>query len=420
MDRDEKSQVVFIRRAAEQDGSESARDYLFKEVSKLEASLQSSLLDTTSLSYLLEDGHSERAQNIIQVETVAKPPFGVHNPWLALSVINMQCERLINLEWESGSKSPICSIPFEYNSASVEGTSGCVEYTSKLPLSAAEMSPINMVDEHEGSIHKKCGKEFTPSTSPQMAAKEKAALSSSQPSKTEPAIGVDNLKGCHQSFFAKHHDATAYVSGSSMLHAHIFPHATVSLERSWPPLPFDQNANVILGCHSPEPNDYIVSSKSYGANVADWEHSTTTTVTSEWKSNGGNDTPITPPLEKSKKPRKQPNPRRSVDIQDPHFQGVTFRMDAKMDDCREQCRLFITSKYSKELCKSVRKRRSRSRVSQMTGSSDEESETATSRVGQNLCIVLHEKNAHVEGCRRWNPSLQCLWLKIQKVLGALY
>lgn len=48
---------------------------------------------------------------------------------------------------------------------------------------------------------------------------------------------------------------------------------------------------------------------------------------------------------RTKTPRKQPHPSRSADIQDPDFQGVTFRMDTELDDSREQCRLLITSKY---------------------------------------------------------------------------
>ncbi|KAI9545700.1 hypothetical protein NQZ68_034470 [Dissostichus eleginoides] len=50
-------------------------------------------------------------------------------------------------------------------------------------------------------------------------------------------------------------------------------------------------------------------------------------------------------------------------------------MDTELDDNREQSRLLITSMYSKELRKSVRKRRLRTRKSQIslkTSSSDEE------------------------------------------------
>ncbi|XP_034458182.1 GATA-type zinc finger protein 1 isoform X2 [Hippoglossus hippoglossus] len=85
---------------------------------------------------------------------------------------------------------------------------------------------------------------------------------------------------------------------------------------------------------------------------------------------------------RTKTPRKQPHPSRSVDIQDPDIQGVTFRMGSELDDSREQCRLLITSKYSKELFKCVRKPRLRTRTSQKTlktCSSDEESDLTVSK-----------------------------------------
>ncbi|TMS23958.1 GATA-type zinc finger protein 1 [Larimichthys crocea] len=63
-------------------------------------------------------------------------------------------------------------------------------------------------------------------------------------------------------------------------------------------------------------------------------------------------------------------------------------MDTELDDSREQCRLLITSKYSKELCKSVRKPRLRTRTSQKslkTSSSDEESDPTTSVSKGKVC-----------------------------------
>ncbi|KAK2919069.1 hypothetical protein Q8A73_003440 [Channa argus] len=91
---------------------------------------------------------------------------------------------------------------------------------------------------------------------------------------------------------------------------------------------------------------------------------------------------------RTKTPRKQPHPSRSVDIQDPDLQGVTFRMDTEVDDNMEQCRLLITSKYSKEFCKSVRKPKLRSRTSQKslkTSSSEEESDLTTNASKDKVC-----------------------------------
>lgn len=56
------------------------------------------------------------------------------------------------------------------------------------------------------------------------------------------------------------------------------------------------------------------------------------------------DPPATWPW-RTKTPRKQPHPSRSVDIHDPDLQGVMFRMDPELDDSKEQCRLLITSEY---------------------------------------------------------------------------
>uniref|UniRef100_A0A3B5A535 Zinc finger GATA like protein 1 n=1 Tax=Stegastes partitus TaxID=144197 RepID=A0A3B5A535_9TELE len=90
---------------------------------------------------------------------------------------------------------------------------------------------------------------------------------------------------------------------------------------------------------------------------------------------------------RTKTPRKQPHPSRSPDIQDPDFQGVTFRMDTELDDSREQCRLLITSKYSKELYKHVRKPRLRTRKKKKSlkiSSSDEENDL-TGKVCASCC-----------------------------------
>ncbi|KAB5584502.1 hypothetical protein PHYPO_G00108300 [Pangasianodon hypophthalmus] len=79
-------------------------------------------------------------------------------------------------------------------------------------------------------------------------------------------------------------------------------------------------------------------------------------------------------------PRKQAHPARSADLQDPGLQGVTFSMHTQLDHSTDQCRLLITSNYSK-LCRRGRRSRScRSRSlqnSQRTSSSEEESDSAS-------------------------------------------
>ncbi|XP_013860377.1 GATA-type zinc finger protein 1 [Austrofundulus limnaeus] len=95
-----------------------------------------------------------------------------------------------------------------------------------------------------------------------------------------------------------------------------------------------------------------------------------------------------PPQHRTKTRRKQPHPSRSADIQDPDFQGVTFRIDAELDDTREQCRLLITSKYSKKHCKAVRKPKLRARTSQKTlktSSSDEENDLTANVAKNKVC-----------------------------------
>ncbi|XP_023128541.2 GATA-type zinc finger protein 1 isoform X3 [Amphiprion ocellaris] len=91
---------------------------------------------------------------------------------------------------------------------------------------------------------------------------------------------------------------------------------------------------------------------------------------------------------RTKTPRKQPHPSRSADIQDPDFQGVIFRMDTELDDSREQCRLLITSKYSKKLCQSARKPRLRTRTSQKSlkiSSSDDEKDLTANVFKSKVC-----------------------------------
>ncbi|KAG5853903.1 hypothetical protein ANANG_G00031790 [Anguilla anguilla] len=90
----------------------------------------------------------------------------------------------------------------------------------------------------------------------------------------------------------------------------------------------------------------------------------------------------------ARKPRKQSHPTRSADLCDPTFKGVTFRMRTELSDNRDQCRLLITSNYSAELLKSIRRvrgGRSRSLASSLKTSSSEEDSDSSSLPKNKKC-----------------------------------
>uniref|UniRef100_A0A3Q3N143 GATA-type domain-containing protein n=1 Tax=Labrus bergylta TaxID=56723 RepID=A0A3Q3N143_9LABR len=91
---------------------------------------------------------------------------------------------------------------------------------------------------------------------------------------------------------------------------------------------------------------------------------------------------------RTKTPRKQRHPSRSADIQDPDFQGVTFRMDTELDDSKEQCRSSLLQSTGIYSLHSVRKPRLRTRTAPKffkTSSSDEENDPTTSSSSDKVC-----------------------------------
>ncbi|KAM8842083.1 GATA-type zinc finger protein 1 isoform 1-T2 [Synchiropus picturatus] len=90
---------------------------------------------------------------------------------------------------------------------------------------------------------------------------------------------------------------------------------------------------------------------------------------------------------RSKTQRKQSNPTRSVSLQDANVQGVAFTMDAHLDESKEHCRLLITSKYSEKLLRRARRTRRRTRrvITLKTSSSDEGSDMTNATRGGKVC-----------------------------------
>ncbi|XP_061687051.1 GATA-type zinc finger protein 1 [Syngnathoides biaculeatus] len=368
----QRSDVALFQRCpreAEKEGPKSALVYLFQEVSNLEVSLQSGDLDTRSLPCSLEDAQAgsppssspptlispyERHDHVFsgEMEFLTECPPGAHSTWRSLSLINLQCERLMDLrdeESEPGLPFPnIWAVPSAHASRSFEGTDASV------------------------------------------VAEE--VLAYSQQFEADPELSVYVLsEGSRDSSSAEDRRAGASVSGSSWSHVHMLdasPNSQTgfdsnSLERSRPAHVFGRNEDLMLNHQGPSQPDEV-SSKSHGAHVQVEETlrcSPATAASSQLRSNEGNETPALHHSPRTKILRKQPNPRRSADIRDPNFRGVRFRIGAELNDGGEECRLIVTSKYSEGLGKSVQKsgKRRKTRTSRTAWSSDEESKPTASR-----------------------------------------
>ncbi|XP_066519697.1 GATA-type zinc finger protein 1 [Hoplias malabaricus] len=81
-------------------------------------------------------------------------------------------------------------------------------------------------------------------------------------------------------------------------------------------------------------------------------------------------------------PRKQAHPSRSPDLHDPEIQGVTFSMHTELDSSTDQCRLLITSKYRRGRRSRITRSRSL-QISQRTSSSEEESDSVS--ISKKVC-----------------------------------
>ncbi|XP_008413609.1 GATA-type zinc finger protein 1 [Poecilia reticulata] len=135
-------------------------------------------------------------------------------------------------------------------------------------------------------------------------------------------------------------------------------------------------------CHVPQEESHPVADYSTVSSC------TVSYATDIWKVSNDEKDQLSTNKCRTKTRRKQPHPSRSADGQDPDFQGVTFRIDTELDDNRQQSRLLITSKYSKKLCKSVRKPKLRTRALQKlakTSSSDEENDHTTNINKGKIC-----------------------------------
>uniref|UniRef100_A0A3B4VN49 GATA-type domain-containing protein n=1 Tax=Seriola dumerili TaxID=41447 RepID=A0A3B4VN49_SERDU len=484
----QKTQAAFIQGSqstADQESSHSALFYLFQEVSRLASPVHNSFLDTNSPSKWLNET-SKRDNFIVRNEednahlfqsfnnscqhslsnklpynqvnkvkeeshssnitTLAESHYECNSPWKVLSLINLQCERLLHRrdveESDPGSGSSTAKLGHltaksttaaaDVKEQGVRSDSVNVEYTLRPSLLICKRQEITASVSHVEDIRgvcsvgasyykpQSCVKESKVgcSVQPQSTEKtetvipallEESTTASSQPQhgdKREVKFSVSRLlewnQECKKDCFLTEQDfLNIPLSENALAQAHI-PNASLnsqltfnsnedtSVALSKSALTLDHNANIALsteppcdtqlpplsailpssqsaslffsateGCFSLPKKDKIPGSKAECIHASIEEKSP---AAEQLKSSSYNvlATTLKPELRpvqreelslassqqwRTKTPRKQPHPSRSVDIQDPDFQGVTFSMGTELDDSREQCRLLITSKY---------------------------------------------------------------------------
>ncbi|XP_059202300.1 GATA-type zinc finger protein 1 [Centropristis striata] len=506
-----RTQAAFIQgnqSTIEHDASHSALFYLFQEVSKLASPIHNSFLDTNSPSTWLndtsrqghfilkkeeEDGHpfqistssyqhslscmspynqmkkvKEESHNSKNT-TLVEPHPKCNSPWKVLSLINLQCERLLHKkDVEELDSSSVSTTQLDHSTdksstatadvmdQGVGGNCLSVECTLRPSLLIYERqeipSCVSLVEDVRGDCSGGdrrfkphcCAKDFELGCCVQSQNAEKAdtvSVFSNRQLEWNQEVKEDSFSSAEDilhvpfsgNILSQTHKPYAYLNAQLTVNSNedacvVLSKPALALDHNanfavttelpcdtqLPPLssvlPPAQSVSLLLGsnetCQSlTKKDDKITASKPQSTPARTEEKgppvtqlkpskNTSFSATSKSEPRSVQKEEITAPSTqqgRAKTLRKQPHPRRSANIQDPDFQGVTFRMDTELDANREQCRLLITSKYSKELHKRVRKPRLRTRASQKsqksikTSSSDEESDLATNVSKGKVC-----------------------------------
>lgn len=315
----------------------------------------------------------------------------LNSPWKVLNLINLQCERLLHHRDED--KSTPCSVlpavtlcqsvtaeasteadvtELEAETATVQNTETHFDYkTEELPASV-EHGNNGRVDLH--SVGGQCCVNESGSCGVTGLSEEVKENAFSHPH--------HSVQECTHPFpnpaFFQH-----VPSSQQSTDVNSFPSECVSLSKSV--LTLDCNANVVttdpivdtqqspfhavlpsvlsVSCvikrHNPLPQTGIVGSQpeSTHSSVKDKSPHDPLFKPTVSKISSAKFPPEDSPAQKkeiepqtilkwrTRSRRKQPYPSRSIDIQDPNVQGVTFSMGSELDDSREHCRLLITWKY---------------------------------------------------------------------------
>ncbi|XP_055081772.1 GATA-type zinc finger protein 1 [Periophthalmus magnuspinnatus] len=454
--------------------SSSALHYLFQEVSKLTSPIHSSFIET---------GHTE---DVLCPESVPHKPLStlvknVQSPLKVLSLINLQCERLLHQSEDDA----------DHSSLLFFSDFGFSKPAEDLPDTAQPLNcESNSLRQSDSRLKKGCSPEDSetkkcPVSFPVKAEGAKSTADTPQTPELRFTVGLDLSSDWTEESLSTQHTFYDFLPEALCTDEHLSFSPDEALCASETSLPQDHNANICLSpdealcasetslpldhnaniCLSPDealcasetslpldhnaniclsPDEALCASETslpldHNANIclspdephkgpvesADSQFYPRSCSPSEQKPQnikvtpgsacddssedvptpqtvGGGDEASAELTSAEKrtsasceeqcalwrsKRRKQPRPSRSASVQDPDFQGVTFRMDTELDDAEGQCRLRITSQYSTDLPKSLKRTRLRTRTSQksLKTSSDDDSDSASSEAKDKVC-----------------------------------
>lgn len=313
----------------------SALFYLFQEVSKLASPIHSTLVGGASPGRWLKDAEEEETccqessdhsgspqeapPHWTSVKEQRQPGPAGHSPWTVLSLINLQCQRLLHHSDAEESNSRSSSSPLAMG-RSAQAAAPCVPTDGATIGTGVGSDPRPNV----GSLQ-------APS-----AGNHNGASQLRQDDKKEEFSrnGASERSGRDTEHLPRRHiPHTTKAPSGGLLNNHLThgsnTDAVLFLRK--PELTLDHNANLSLPFAAMRDPDSVHLPQPWPATA----HQGTSTQ------GGGSHQGVTA----TKPPRKQPRPSRSVDIHDPDLQGVMFRMDPELDDSRDQCRLLITSEF---------------------------------------------------------------------------
>ncbi|XP_017548438.1 GATA-type zinc finger protein 1 isoform X2 [Pygocentrus nattereri] len=349
------------------------------------------------------------------------------SPWEVMSLINLQCERLLHCEQMHGEKVEVdpctssktddfehtvvmessSSVPTVHGTYMVFSREDTVDSASDVWHGAANIidSTCNLLSNQIADDHDNEKAEAVEDLA-ELISKNTAGISHfgnatvMSEGSTEnsflveasvvPLVVSKDVEGCDQPPTPFHAEVGEMVSASSTSEAPQAPNPEISSIDFTSSLVEEKDSLcfAFTACENPEPHNVDVSAMAPQSTLQD--SLSTTDFNNNLEDNKEEtlqlpcDDQAAPSAQRSgtsrrRTPRKQSRPARSPDLQDPELQGVTFSMHAELDRSTDQCRLLITSNFSKLCRRGRRSRSSRSRSqqsSQRASSSEEESDPA--------------------------------------------